>query len=128
MFVYCTASHAPTRVATLSAGSLPALPSVVYASDSLSDVARASAQRKAHYVGLSQRWHYATMREHLPLPASATPLFDPWQAAVLEACRWLRRWRAYDASLAACEPLPASAPLSAEPLAGCHCRHCLSAA
>jgi hypothetical protein len=115
------------RVATLSAGLLPALPSVVYASDSLSDVARASAQRRASYVGLSQRWHHATMRQRQPLPASAQPLFDPWQAAVLEACRWLRRWRAYDAAEAASMPLPAPASLSAEPLSGCHCRHCLSA-
>ena len=53
--------------------------------------------------------------------ASAAPLYDAWQAAVLSAVRMLRRWQWYAEAL----PDAASANM---PLDGCRCHHCLGGA
>jgi hypothetical protein len=128
MIVYSTASHSLPAVRMYGAGSatLP-LPEVRLVVPAQTAEYRASAMRKAHYVGNSWRWHCAENRRRTPVPASAPAPLTDWQAQCLEAVRWLRRWHAYDATEAALAPLPAAQPLSRQPL-DCDCRQCLSAA
>jgi hypothetical protein len=55
---------------------------------------------------------------YAPQRPAAQPLYAPWQAAVLDAVRMLRRWQyRSDATL--------PAPAANLPLDGCHCHTCV---
>src|SRR5215470_16027517 len=119
MIVYSTSSAALPRVAIYGiGGSADTLPAPRLVATEQSAEYRASAMRRASYVGNAWRWHCALNRQRQPLPEAAPAPLTDLQAAMLDAARWLRRWHAYDAAQVATQPLPAPAPLSAMPLDG----------
>lgn len=106
MLVISSASHAPikVRVFTLTAGDLPQAPEATYTMRSLPAAERnrliavassTAARCRSVPAYMLTDCHGDGCRAYALPQYSLVPEWDTWQAAVLDACRRLRRWQYY---------------------------------